>query len=100
MFYDVMLFILIASGLVVVGISTQEYIKIKKDIKNNSETKLQKRDKTEAIIYIILNLIYLFVCILLWLEVVSLLFAVSYMILSNILERIVQHMLKNKYGSI
>lgn len=98
MFYDVMLFIIVASGLVLVGISIQDYIKTKKEIGNNPETKLQKSRKTEAIIYIILNLIYLFMGILLYLKLISLAFALTYMIISNITERIVQNVLKKKYG--
>ena len=89
-----MIFLIIAAGLFSIIVSIQEYLKIKKDTQYNSETQLQKSKKTEAIIYIILNVVYIIVGILLVLEVISIQYALIYMIISKVVEKIVQYMMK------
>lgn len=96
MFINIMVFLIIATGLVSTIVSIQEYLKIKKDTQHSPKTQVEKSKKTEAIIYIILNVAYFIVGILLILKLISIQSALIYMIISKSIEKIVEYKIKRK----
>lgn len=97
MIIDIMIWILMAFGVVMTVIAIVDYLKLTINTKENLQTKSKKQDKAQALLNILLGIVYFLLGLFLVIKLIPAEYAFIFFIIIVLLEKIVKYLIKQKF---